>query len=539
MVSVFINLAGAVALLVWGAYMVKTGILRTFGESLRSWLAAKLSNRVLGFFAGFGLSALLQSSTASALLIAGLQSGGLVTTAIALAAVLGADVGSAFMVRVLTLDLSQAIPVLLVIGTVLFVRKTAERSGQFGRTLLGIAFILLALQMIMSASASMKEGEAVRDLFTLFASNPALSAGLGILAALCFFSSLAVVASAAAFCAAGVLPTGAALWVVLGANLGSALLAVITTTGSSRMARKAPLGNCLFRSVGFVLGVCALLAIPPLSRFFIDFGNGSDAVILFHLLYNAIVGVIGLFFVGPAARFIDRKLPAKERKDEGEVQILTEENLLSAKTSLKLAREEILKTIEIFEHHWETLRTLLSMNPPAGEMILIENRMKLLDRRCRAVQTYLAAVVRLGLSNEESSEWNKLSAVNDALAFSAKVTRFMFKSIRKRKWRDSRFFSPSGEKELERAHDEVHEIIEKLDTLLKDNTSNQNKETIKNQLINDDETRGREAFDLVVRHMNRVSSGQSGAIETSALHVELLNLYRRVDVIFVNAIRIL
>ena len=126
------------ALAVWGAYMVKTGILRTFGEALRSWLATRLSNRFAGFAAGMGLAMLLQSSTAASLLVASLQAGGLVSTAAALAAVLGADLGSALAARILTLNISSLIPILLIAGTFLFLRRMEKREGQFGRMLLGL-----------------------------------------------------------------------------------------------------------------------------------------------------------------------------------------------------------------------------------------------------------------------------------------------------------------------------------------------------------------------------------------------------------------
>ena len=263
MTAPLLGLAGAVALLVWGAYMVKTGILRTFGDALRTQLAVHMKNRLLGFAAGFGLASLLQSSTASALLVAGLQSGGLVTTTIALSAVLGADLGSAVMVRVLTLDLSGAAPLLILAGPILFMRRPQERSGQFGRILLGLAFILTALSTIVGVTEPLRagangmsgaDGSLVAGVFALLAGSAPLSAVAGVALALLFFSSLAVVAAAAAFSSAGLLPAEAGLWLVLGANFGSALLALLSTAGGSRTARRAPLGNFLFRTIGFAAG---------------------------------------------------------------------------------------------------------------------------------------------------------------------------------------------------------------------------------------------------------------------------------------------
>ena len=186
--------------------MVKTGILRTFGEALRSWLATRLSNRFAGFAAGMGLAMLLQSSTAASLLVASLQAGGLVSTAAALAAVLGADLGSALAARILTLNISSLIPILLIAGTFLFLRRMEKREGQFGRMLLGFAFVLLALQSIMASTEPMRDSPIILETLAHLPEHPFLAAAVGIACAVLFFSSLAVVAVTAAATASGLLP---------------------------------------------------------------------------------------------------------------------------------------------------------------------------------------------------------------------------------------------------------------------------------------------------------------------------------------------
>ena len=188
--------------------MVKTGILRTFGEALRSWLATRLSNRFAGFAAGMGLAMLLQSSTAASLLVASLQAGGLVSTAAALAAVLGADLGSALAARILTLNISSLIPILLIAGTFLFLRRMEKREGQFGRMLLGFAFVLLALQSIMASTQPMRDSPIILETLAHLPEHPFLAAAVGITCAVLFFSSLAVVAvtETSSFGSAALLP---------------------------------------------------------------------------------------------------------------------------------------------------------------------------------------------------------------------------------------------------------------------------------------------------------------------------------------------
>ena len=502
--------------------MVKTGILRTFGEALRSWLATRLSNRFAGFAAGMGLAMLLQSSTAASLLVASLQAGGLVSTAAALAAVLGADLGSALAARILTLNISSLIPILLIAGTFLFLRRMEKREGQFGRMLLGFAFVLLALQSIMASTEPMRD-------------SPIILA-VGIVCAVLFFSSLAVVAVTAAATASGLLPASAALWVVLGANFGSALLAAAATAGASKAARKAPLGNFFFRVGGFAAGAAILYFIPAAGSVFASLGDPADGVILFHVVYNTVIGAVGLSFIHPAAALIDRLVPVSIQTDDFETHLLSKENLLSSSSALVQVRHENARTAELFRKHWDALTPLIYENPPMGELLAFKERRKLLDRRCRTVSKALNIIIRDDLSEEAVIEWQSLSAVSDALLFSLEVTNDIVDLLRKKKIRRSLFFSAQGAQELEQEHHVVSAHLELLAQIL--STSDpQEINALRSSLLSGEAASSSDAAELVSRHMERVDKGSALSIETSALHLDLLLLFRRVDSILAHGAR--
>lgn len=536
--SASIQLAGAVALLIWGLYMVKSGILRTFGEQLRAFLSERLKNRFEGFAAGIGLAALLQSSTATALLIAGLQNKGLVTTAIALACVLGADLGSALVVRILSLDLSALIPVLVFGGVVLFIRRPETRFGQFGRILLGLAFIMMALQMIVAGTAPIRESDLLREAFQTVNAEPIFAAGIGAALAIVCFSSLAVVCLAAAVAGAGVMTISAGLWVVLGANLGSAVLAVLSTVGSSAIVRRAPWGNALFRAGGFVLGAGALAACPWMSEVF---SGSSDALVAFHLGYNAVVGVIGLSFIRPVAKLVDRLLPSNEVFPSTEVQLLKRENLLSAGTGLVLAAQELEQTLMFCRKLWAQSAALLPANPPVGQILERFDESRMIRRRCRAVERYLDVLLRRGVTAAESAGWQRVSAVNDGLAAIADAMNLMLKAVSEKKCAQNCFFTKEGLAELQAEHAQTAQELALLASLVRDLADQASSDwptsehvELKRRLLAQIEERGRQTFDLVAKHMARVKAGRSGAIETSALHVELVLLNRRLEAAMAN-----
>lgn len=522
MAASLLSLTGAVALLVWGLYMIKTGILRTFGESLRNWLSTRLTNRAAGFAAGFGLAALLQSSTASALLVAGLQQKGLVTTAIALSCVLGADLGSAVVIQILSLDLTMFVPALTLFGVFLFIRKQESRSGQFGRILLGLAFVMMSLRMIVSATTPLRESPELLKLFEFVNSEPAAAALLGCALSFFCFSSLAVVAVASAAAVSNILALHAGLWLVLGANLGSALVAVLSTMKSTNVARRAPVGNLFFRGTGFILVAAALCSVPEASLLFT---KNPDDLILFHLAFNGTLGFAGLCFISPIARWVDDFLPSSAVHTSTEVS-LTAENLISPSAALGSAEQEILQTTVLMRGFWNKLPLLLRSNPPAGVLLEYHDQTHMLGRRCRCVARFLNAVLRTGLPANDARRWLRLNTANDGLAYASEISENIVHALESMKCSESAFFTPEGLDELLEQHAVIAAELETIEAILR---MPENSERQRTDLLASIGRREANTFELVAQHMMRVAQGRSGAIDTSALHVDLLSLFRRFE----------
>jgi phosphate:Na+ symporter len=147
--QILLNLLAGVALLVWGTHIVRTDILRLYGGDLRRVLRQSVANRFAAFGAGLAITALLQSSTATALIVASFVGQGLIATAPALSVMLGADVGTSLMVLLFSFDLSWLSPFLIFTGVVLFLRGENSKIGRFGRILVGLGLIIMALQWIV------------------------------------------------------------------------------------------------------------------------------------------------------------------------------------------------------------------------------------------------------------------------------------------------------------------------------------------------------------------------------------------------------
>src|SRR5687767_13472977 len=155
-----LNLLAAISLLVWGTHIVRTGVLRVFGENLRQVLAKSFSNRLSAMLAGTGVTSVVQSSTATCLIVASFVGKGIVSTAAALAVMLGADVGSSLMAVVFSFDLSWLSPLLIFVGVVLYLSRESHPIGRIGRILIGLGLMLLALRLVAGSTETMTQSAA-------------------------------------------------------------------------------------------------------------------------------------------------------------------------------------------------------------------------------------------------------------------------------------------------------------------------------------------------------------------------------------------
>ena len=303
-----LNLLAAVALLVWGTHLVRTGVLRVFGGNLRRFLQQSLGNRFSAALAGIGVTALVQSSTATSLMTSSLVGQGLITLPAALAVMRGADVGTALISVLFSTDLSWLSPLFIFTGVVLSITRPESTAGRFGRVLIGLGLMLLALQLVVQATEPLFESEAMRAVITSITSDLLLEITLGAVLAVLAYSSLAVVLLVAAMAASAVVPLDVALGLVLGANLGSGLLAVLTTAKSTVAVRQVTVGNLLFKILGVALAAPFLgLWLRYLQP---HVGGATQLVVLFHLAFNVVTSVLFIGLTSPIARLAMRLLPS-------------------------------------------------------------------------------------------------------------------------------------------------------------------------------------------------------------------------------------
>ena len=302
-----LNLAGAIALLLWGVHMVQSGVQRAFGSDLRRFLAKTLDNRIRAAAAGLGVTTILQSSTAAGLMIASFASAGFVALVPALAAMLGANVGTTLIVQVLSFDVSRASPLLLLGGVVMF-RAGAARTRDIGRVAIGLGLMLIALSTLLEIITPYEDVPSLRILMGGIATDRLISIVFGALLAWAAHSSVAVALLVMSFAEKGVVPLNAALALIIGANIGTALNPLLEgARGGDAAGRRVVVGNLITRLAG------AAVATPLLSLIGVHLvkiePNFSRAVADFHTAFNLLIALAFLPLLHPLARLLERLVP--------------------------------------------------------------------------------------------------------------------------------------------------------------------------------------------------------------------------------------
>src|SRR5438105_3630649 len=326
-----INLAGSIALLLWGVHMVQSGIQRAFGPHLRRFLGRTLQGRCSAFLAGLGVTAILQSSTATGLMAASFAAGGLVDLVPALAVMLGANVGTTLIVQLLSFDISRIAPLFVLIGLILFRRSFASRTRDLGRVAIGLGLMLLALQQLLGLLTPYEDVPSLRLLMGAIATQPVIAVIIAAAVTWAAHSSVATVLLTISLAAQGVVPPHAAFALVLGANLGTALNPLLEgAAGSDPSAKRVPAGNLLNRLFGVAFGLALLDWVGPwLVTIEPDAGR---LVADFHTAFNVVMAVLFLPCCDPSpgcwygccrrvryrpiplSRSISTTLPAKARQ---------------------------------------------------------------------------------------------------------------------------------------------------------------------------------------------------------------------------------
>jgi phosphate:Na+ symporter len=441
-----LNLAGSVALLLWGVHMVRTGVQRAFGAKLRNFLGNALRNRFKAFLAGVGVTAIMQSSTATGLMVTGFAAGGFVDLTPALAVMLGANVGTTLIVQALSFDVAEVAPALILIGVLMF-RRAAAGPRDFGRVLIGLGLMLMALHQFVGLLTPYEDVPSLRMLLGAVSTQPLLDVILAAGLTWAAHSSAAVVLVIMAFAAKGATPPDAALALVLGANLGSAINPMLEgAAGADPTVRRVPLGNLINRIVGVAV---AFALLPVIGRWMVTIEPDNARLVAdFHTAFNVALAAIFLPVLKPFATLLRRVIPARiDPADPSRPLYLDPAAVETPVIALGGAAREALRLADVLEGMLTGLRDTLE-NPNRRQIVETKRLDDVLDKLNTAIRAYLTSLDPEGLGDADHRRLREILTFSTNLEQAGDVVDRNLLGMAGRMWKRGVAFSSSGQGEL-------------------------------------------------------------------------------------------
>jgi len=525
LIQFLLNIAGAAALLIWAVRLVRTGVERGFAVPLRFWLRHSAKNRLLAAATGMGAAIFLQSATAVAVLVSNFVSKGGLATAVGLAILLGADVGSAVVTQLLMVRQSFLIPLLLLIGVVVFLRAEGSMR-QIGRILIGLALIFISLDMIRLATGPMVANPATESIMAYLGRDLLTAFVLGAVFAWVVHSSVAAVLLFVTLAGQAILPVPAAATMILGANLGGAFIAYVLTLSAPLASRRMVVANLALRGGGAVLATLLISALPDLLDR-LGATPGRKAINL-HLAFNLALAIVALPFVGILTNALTRMMPDKPADDASllAATALDPTALSRPQRGLDCAARELLGMGQKIE------QMLIAVEPLYDNWhTLAANSIRDQDRTIKKmhldVKLYLAQLGQKELEEDLSRRSMELASISSSLDSASDAIARIMLDLAKRLDAQELQFSPQGRDEIRDFSDRVHSNVQlALNVMMNQNPAEARELVLAKERVRKVEQK------LQRNHIGRLREGLAESIETSNIHQETLRALKQVNTAF-------
>ena len=520
--AILIELVGGIALLLWGVRMVRTGVSRALGSSLRDVLRRAAGNRFSAALAGLVITVPLQSSTATAIITGAFAERRMIGLAAALAVMLGADVGTAVAAQLLAVDLRWLSPVAIITGFALFAVSQSAKHRQIGRALIGVGLIMLALRLVVAAAEPLRESPALAAVLTALENDIVFTAALAAVLTWLSHSSIAIILTVTGLVGAGVIPPGMAIPFVLGANVGAAIAPFVATAGSTPPGRRPALGNLLMRGIGAVLALAALPWIAPLLLSYL--GAGSALVLNLHLAFNLALALLMLPLVGPMAKLVVWLMPEKpaEGDDRLRPRYLDPEAIASPPVALANASREALRLGDAVEAMLgRSIKAFAVQDPLLVKSIEAED--DVIDALHEAIKLYLTRLNQEELEADESQRCVEILTFTTNFEHIGDIIDRNLMELAAKKMKGNLRFSDEGFAEIEAFHSRIVQNLQlALTVFMRGDIA------MARQLIADKTTVRDMEAEAVESHLARVGRRLPETLETSSLHLDVIRDLKRI-----------
>ncbi|MGH1379048.1 MAG: Na/Pi cotransporter family protein [Alphaproteobacteria bacterium] len=521
---ILIKIIGAVSLLLWGTRMIKLGFTRAYATSLQRTIAANTSNRIKAFFAGLGVTAILQSSTATTMICASFASKKMIGTAAGLAVIIGADVSTTLVAQILTFDLSWLTPVLLLVGVTLHHRyEHSGRKKHIARALIGLGLVLLSLSIIKESALPLGQSETLPLILKPLENEPLLALLVAGLMTWILHSSLAAVLIIASFASSGLIHMNLGLLLVLGANMGGAIIPFVMTLKMNARARRLAIGNLIMRVT------CIILILPFLGIFIETFSSlkiaESREIIHFHTIFNVFLACVFLPLIAPFSKLCKKLAPhTPDPVDKEKQPLYLDDTAIESPTiALAGAARETLHIAKIVEDMFSN--AMIALQDEDKEIAQkIKESDAIVDKLHSSIKLYLTRVNEEALDPKESDRFVQILSFSTNLEHIGDIIDNSLVPLILLKINGENRFSKAGFKEIKDFHQTILTNMKIAQAIFMSEDP-----ILAQQLVEGKKVVRRAAQKSSEMHFQRLREGIPETISTSAIHTDIIRDYRRIN----------
>ena len=516
-----LDLLAGIALLLWATRLVKTGIMRAFGERLRRLIGAATHNRFSACLAGTGVATVLQSSTGSTLLVMSFVERGFITLGMSLAVLLGSNIGTTLVVQAMSFDIKALMPILILFGVCAFMLWRNSVVQNLGRVSIGLGLMILSLGMVVGVAEPLRQSHVVLLVFQSLQGQPLLALIIGAALAWIVHSSVAIVLLIMSLAGAGVIGIPLALALTLGANLGSGLAPLgLSLTGPIEV-RRALIGNLGTRVIGAGLVLPAIALVGPwLAAIEAD---PARQVANFHVIFNVGLAVLFLPFVETTARLLLRLVPEPQVPvAERSLELMDDDDFSQPSIALTTASREVIRLAELVEVMLrESIVTFSETDDSRRKQISqLDHRV---DQLQESIKLYLTRLTRTPLDKDMSRKAFDLILFTTNLEHVGDILDKTLLELAAKKQRLQLSFSSEGWAEITALHRAVVDQMRLAITVF----MTQDLDMARRLVEAKDKMRGFERT-AAESHLNRLRAGTLASIETSSLHMDVIRDLKRI-----------
>lgn len=465
-----IVLVGGLGMFIYGMTLMGDGLQLAAGDRLRMMLETFTRNRFRGVIAGTGVTALIQSSSATTVMLVGFVNAGLMTLTQSLGVILGADIGTTITAQIV------AFPVILYLsfpciglGFLLFVIGNRRVVKYTGQVLLGFGLLFLGMELMKGAMNPLKNSGVFENLLSTLGTNWFLGILVGTLITSVVQSSSATTAMVVAMAATGVLSEGGsdplriAIPIIMGCNIGTCITAWIASLGASLPAKRVAMAHYLFKITGVLIFLPFLAWFPTLVRWVSDFfgaspGNIARQVAWAHTLFNVILTLLWLPFLVPFKRLVMFIRKGQEQEIERDPLFLDPRIFHSPSLALQMARKEITRMARLTLEMLRDSIGYLERIDKSGKRQLLEKE-NIVDGLAHSITEYLSLLSQETLTDEQSETLvGMMHAVNDIERIGDHAENIMYLSVNKME--NHYRFTDSANLELDEISSTVFEMYD-------------------------------------------------------------------------------